>query len=269
MQEYWFILDCERLSAATSSGSNIPLGMDDASVQAIRQYVGWLPLNPELNSVARLYLRQGLAGSLCCIADAPMCCSRVLFLSYRKPLGVRSVPIAARKNASVRRSRRGNGDGSGEPESEGPASDDSDKEDSAELFRRIYLNQQGDTADVAIPAGLLADSLARASNGSLLRQLLSSNAVYVDKHVLLHRLYVGISTQFGTAGTLHKLFAEFLPATRYAIVERKRGGTDNGDESEEGFSEWLSRSMQQSLSAGEAAESAGIPNFHWLKVYRM
>lgn len=44
--------------------------------------------------------------------------------------------------------------------------------------------------------------------------------VYVDKHVLLHRLCVGMDMNFGSNAVLHSLMASYLPETRAALRGR-------------------------------------------------
>lgn len=51
-----------------------------AMCQQIRSYVDWLPMHPDLNSVARVYMQLGIAsGAVNFIAPAPFCCSRKLY----------------------------------------------------------------------------------------------------------------------------------------------------------------------------------------------
>lgn len=273
----------------------VPRGMDEADAQCIWDYVSWLPMNPEVNSVARLHLKHGMAGSLCCIADAPMCCSRNLFLSHTKPISIISNPIVRGRNRSS-----------------GDAGDES-------IFRNVYINGsngdgnvQEDEALQGVDMSRYVDVLsAQLSNDRLDKaKLLIKKAVYVDKHVLLHRLYVGIDSQFGTASTLHKLLSDFLPATRYILHQiyvtefaLSNSCTDivfanvlcKCDKSNHAYPEshahecryalskpvareeaemqeinsWLDAVMQLSSAAEEMAVRNGMPSFHWARVYRM
>jgi hypothetical protein len=55
VQENWFLLDQYSLRQASYVS---PGSMPEDDWRMIRQYVNWLPMNPETNSVARLYIRQ-------------------------------------------------------------------------------------------------------------------------------------------------------------------------------------------------------------------
>ena len=167
------------------------LSMSDAVCQQIRSYVDWLPIHPELNSVSRLYLAQGVAvGAVNYIAPAPFCCSRKLYSRW----------IPAQKPMESKQGGR--------------------RIRSAAGPKLLTLGEEG--GDYDEQDGQLVLSLADASQ---LDQETSQSMVYVDKHVLLHRLYVGMDMNLGSNYSLHTLMASFLPETTAAL--RLRASNDS------------------------------------------
>jgi hypothetical protein len=74
VQDYWFLLDHHRLVLWNLQPDRLPAG----DAKQITDYMNWMPWNPFLNEVAEVYLRYGIAGAVCSIAPAPLCCSKKL-----------------------------------------------------------------------------------------------------------------------------------------------------------------------------------------------
>jgi hypothetical protein len=216
--------------------------LSEEALEKIRGYTSWLPFNPELNSVARLYLNHGLAGAVCSLSPAPFCCSRVLYREWKSPIMKRVGVKVKSTSANDRRRRR-----------EGVEEDQEMDGDDAESF--IVFENKDQEAE-------LMKDLKRLDEQKLEEAIRMHKIVYVDKHAFLHRLYVGLDTHFGNRSTLHDLLADFLPETKAAMTQPTMGRARE-------LAEARQASLQRSLQAAENAQALGMPQFHWAAVYRL
>ena len=143
----------------------------------MRAYVNWLPMNPSINTVGKLLVTQGLVRVLCNVLLPPFCCSRTLYFVAG---GGGGGGIGGGSQRRMRISRR---DDSDEDEAE-----DRDEGNDAP----IYL-ADGNNVDLATTYDVRAVNPAR-----LEEELARRSLMYVDKHVFMHRLYIGLDQCFGT-----------------------------------------------------------------------
>ena len=91
--------------------------------------------------------------------------------------------------------------------------------------------------------------------------ILSQRKIYVDKHVFLHRFYVGLNMQQSMSRLVSKTLDDFLPITK-AILTRP------SDRAQALFEAWK-QSMQDLRDADEDAYNLKVPAFHWARVFRI
>jgi hypothetical protein len=230
------------IESRSSSGAQSTL--TDSKKQLIRGYVDWLPFNPELNKVAQMYLNHGLAGAICGMAPAPFCCSQALHLKWTavkalsQPADAGQAPLTKLfSRVSFRRNpTRGN---------------------------MIYFVNEGVEDD---PVYFDIQSIDAEQ---MMKAVALQRVVYVDKHLLLHRLYVGMDMHFGTRSNLHNMLAGFLPDTYEVLKQPTSYAAVAGGEA---FATSLLNSWQNSmLSSMRAAANAvgvGVPQFHTSLPYR-
>lgn len=244
LQDYWFLFDHQSLSAALLP--NNPQNLPNEIYTQIKSYVNWLPFNPELNSVAKLYLKYGLAGAVCSLAPAPFCCSRTQYLKWTPPqlkrVGLKWKPI----DKAAMRERIKNGQ---------PESDDEDESNNVNSVPVIEFSNKRQEGDVLSDMQVVDERRFEEA-------VRSSRTVYVDKHALLHRLYVGLDMHFGNRGALHQSLALFLPETHRVLAEP----TPVGRASQ--YLQLWKQSMESSIKAAQNAAEMGVPQFHWANVYR-
>ena len=136
-------------------------------------------------------------------------------------------------------------------------------EEGLPLTERVLVR---DSSGSVLEAGVYWDLQASGllgSNKLLKETIFGSKSVYVDKHVMLHRLYIGISSHFGTAQSLKTLVQKFLPITHY-LVSTRAGALMSRAEAQK------TQGAQDSLRAAvEAQDALKLPAFHWGLVYRL
>lgn len=246
-QEYWFLFDQYSLEESRfASSGKLPA----STVTLIRRYVDWLPIHPDLNSVARCYLSQGVPWSVCMVAPAPFCCSRRTYAEWM------NVKDAAYGNLAVKapldpkkymRPRIKDVDGPAIGDIDADSSDDSGND---ELF---YVEDYG----VNMPVSLVVTKY--------LSENIQPKMLYVDKHVLLHRLFVGMHVSFGSNNpSLNLLMSQFLPETSAALLGIMQLPTSVGMALIEDWKQLASRAEQ---AAQKAAEDS-IPSFIMGGAYR-
>lgn len=186
---------------------------------------------------------------MCSLEAAPFCCSRKLFSR---------VSLTLEQDKAVRKKKPSQG-----------SEDEFEYEDETQWTDRLAL-RDGSAKDWNDLLSVYFDvQRSGTSRGQQLlqRALFDQKMVYMDKHVFLHRLYVGLSSQFGTVTSIHRLLGSFLPVTSY-IMTRSVINTDGLDREKALADAWV-RSMQESMRAAAAAsDERGIPGFHWAMVYR-
>lgn len=179
-----------------------------------------------------LVLTQGLAGASVGISPAPFCCSREAYL-----------PLVRSRTPSVGRRRSARGRGAG--------NDGSSDEDS-EYF------VDGNSIDMD-----LYKDLSGMDESRIEAMLLSQDKLYVDKHVLFHRLYVGLSSVIGLSKEIQEMLASYLPITRAVLVKPTLEGRG-----QDLVDVWY-RAMQDSRKAADDADLIKVPSFHWARMYRI
>ncbi len=251
LQEYWFLLDQSSLSLASASNASAKGILSEEVLDSIRGYTSWLPFNPELNSVAKLYLNHGLAGAVCSLSPAPFCCSKALYAEWKPPT-VRKNGFRLKTDSAERRRGRLKAIRDG---SEGNHDDDGDNNEDQDIESIILFESKDQEAELEADMQLLDEQ-------ELEEAIRMHKMIYVDRNVFLHRLYVGLDMHFGNRTSLHAALADFLPETRAALVQPTQGRVRE-------LGEARRASMQRSLRAAEDALVSGMPSFHWAEVYRI
>ncbi len=205
-------------------------------------------------------MRQGVAGAVCSILPAPLCCSKSLyFTSQQKVLTATSntnKKPPPRRSRRLRAALRGN---VGDEDEEEDGLDEADEDAQANQGDNLIYFEDGDRMDMSVYTDL------RNVNAAKIEQaILGQKRIYVDKHVLMHRLYVGLSSQMGVSTSIHNLLAEYLPITRFALL-RPTMGLDRSIQLAEA---WV-KAMRDSRAAADEADLLKVPSFHWARVYRI
>ena len=82
MQLYPFLFN-HRLIRDSQHLQQRSAAASDQDWASFERYLNFIPLNPSMNSVGRMYATYGLAGVVCLLQPAPMCCSRKMVVAQR------------------------------------------------------------------------------------------------------------------------------------------------------------------------------------------
>lgn len=180
-----------------------------------------------MDAVAKvcLFFLQGIAGVIFGISPAPFCSSRELYFPV----------LRSKKTSAVRRGARGG-----------------DDDEDTEYFFDGYNMDMGVYTD-----------LKQIDENKIESTILSQDKVYVDKHILFHRLYVGLSSHVGLSAEIQEMLASYLPITHAVLVRPLKEGRG-----QDLVDVWY-RAMQDSSKAAEGADLLKVPSFHWARVYRI
>lgn len=101
------------------------------------------------------------------------------------------------------------------------------------------------------------------SKPEMMKAIRLQHMQYIDRHVFLHRLYVGLDRCFHTRSNLHNILNDFLPLL-CTLMEKSMNQTTKENMKQA----WL-KAMKESSTAAEDADVLKVPSFHWARVYRI
>ena len=93
-------------------------------------------------------------------------------------------------------------------------------------------------------------------------QLPMDRTVLLDKHLFLHRLYVGMDSCFGGCNDLHSMLARYLPDTSRVLKAASEDGVRAARE------QWESNMARAEEAIRQAMRTQGVPVFQWSPAYR-
>jgi hypothetical protein len=171
----------------------------------IADYMNWMPWNPFLNEVAEVYLRYGIAGAVCSIAPAQLCCSKKLTGRLR---------TIRRRQRIVRNEEK-------EQEEEEAAEEFSTNDEEGEDNEDDELMMRGSSA-AADPNNMdnkigfvdaLFEDIHVVRITDLEQARVYCSPIHVPIDLFLHRLHVGLHWHFPTRKSLRDLLRIHLPKT--------------------------------------------------------
>ena len=204
---------------------------------------------------------QGVAGAVCSMLPAPLCCSRLLyFTSESRGLlqAKAAVSRSRRRRSNNNRLLLAGGDAAAAAVAEGEDDDDDAVQDEEDSL--IYF-EDGDRMDMSVYV-----DLSRVGVKKIEEAISGQKRLYVDKHVLMHRLYVGLSSQMLMSTAIHRMLEDYLPITHYALLRPTLGGAEQ--RGAQLAAAWA-KAMQDSRAAADEADLLMVPSFHWARIYRI
>jgi len=203
---------------------------------------------------------QGVAGAVCSMLPAPLCCSRLLYFTSPGLLQAKAAVSKSRRRRSNNNNRLLLAGGDAAAAAAVAVGEDDDDAVQDEEDSLIYF-EDGDRMDMSVYA-----DLSRVRMKKIEEAISGQKRVYVDKHVLMHRLYVGLSSQMLMSTAIHRMLEDYLPITHYALLRPTLGGAEQRGAR---LAAAWAKAMQDSRAAADEADLLMVPSFHWARIYRI
>ncbi len=243
------MLDHHRLVLWNLQPDRLPAG----DAKQITDYMNWMPWNPFLNQVAEVYLRYGIAGAVCSIAPAPLCCSKKL-TGWLRTVGRRQQRIKVKE-------ARGALEEEEEAAEELQSTTDDEEEGQDSEDDEFVMGGSGAAAEpnngmdneVGFVNALFEDvHVVRVTQ--LEQARIYCTPIHVPIDLFLHRLHVGLHWHFPTRKGLRSLLRIHLPKT-HACLQWANVDVDK-------VKRLLQLRIQQSRDAAVNAARNGVASFH-------